>query len=55
MNSCGFGINNFKKWGKAEYVKLARKNPVHFLCQSESEFFNSDDELMYLTHDLAPY
>ena len=45
----------FKEWGKAEYVKLARKNPVHFLCQSESEFFSSDDEFMYLTNSLAPY
>ncbi|MDO4927333.1 MAG: DEAD/DEAH box helicase, partial [Turicibacter sp.] len=23
---------NFKQWKKAEFVKLARKNPVHFLC-----------------------
>ena len=45
----------FKEWGKAEYVKLARKNPVHFLCQSESEFFSSDEEFMYLTNSLAPY
>lgn len=37
----------FKEWGKAEYVKLARKNPVHFLCQSESEIFSSDEEFMY--------
>ena len=45
----------FKEWGKAEYVKLARKNPVHFLCQSESEFFSSDEQFMYLTNSLAPY
>lgn len=45
----------FKEWGKAEYVKLARKNPVHFLCQSESEFFSSDEEFMYLTNSSAPY
>ena len=45
----------FKEWGKAEYVKLARKNPVHFLCQSESEFFSSDEAFMYLTNSLAPY
>ncbi|MDD5985645.1 MAG: helicase-related protein, partial [Turicibacter sp.] len=45
----------FKEWGKAEYVKLARKNPVHFLCQSESEIFSSDEEFMYLTNSLAPY
>lgn len=45
----------FKEWGKAEYVKLARKNPVHFLCQSESEFFSSDEQFMYLTNSLSPY
>lgn len=45
----------FKEWGKAEYVKLARKNPVHFLCQSESEFFSKDDEYVYLTDSLVPY
>ncbi len=46
---------NFREWGKSEYVKLARKNPVHFLCKSESEFFSSDEKYMYLTEALAPY
>lgn len=46
---------NFKEWEKADFVKLARKNPVHFLCQSESEFFTQDYEQVYLTTALAPY
>lgn len=46
---------NFKQWKKAEFVKLARKNPVHFLCQSESEFFTQDSEHVYLNTSLAPY
>ena len=46
---------NFKQWSKEQYVKLARKNPVHFLCQSESDFFSKDETHMYLTEELAPY
>lgn len=49
------GTANFKEWGKKEYVKLARKNPVHFLCQSESDFFSKDDQQVYLHSDLKPY
>ena len=46
---------NYKQWSKEQYVKLARKNPVHFLCQSESDFFSKDETHMYLTEELAPY
>ena len=49
------GTANFKEWGKKEYVKLARKNPVHFLCQSESHFFSKDDQRVYLHSNLKPY
>ena len=49
------GTKDFKKWGKKEYVQLARKNPVHFLCQSESDFFSKDDQQVYLHSDLKPY
>lgn len=49
------GTKDFKQWGKAEYVKLARKNPVHFLCQSESDFFSKDDQFVYLPAHLKPY
>ena len=49
------GTANFKEWGKKEYVKLARKNPVHFLCQSESHFFSKDDQRVCLHSNLKPY
>ena len=49
------GTANFKEWGKKEYVKLARKNPVHFLCQSESDFFSKDDQFVYLHANLKSY
>ena len=29
--------------------------PVHFLCQSESDFFSKDDQQVYLHSDLKPY
>lgn len=49
------GTKDFKQWGKKEYVKLARKNPVHFLCQGESDFFSKDNQWVYLHSDLKPY
>lgn len=30
---------NFKRWGKKEYVNLARRMPMYFLMQSAPEFF----------------
>ena len=29
--------SKFKTWPKKEYVSLARKNPIHFLCKSSSD------------------
>ena len=47
--------SNFKLWGKKEYVSLAIKNPVKFLCKSNSEFFYSDGDKVYLNKDLENY
>ncbi len=47
--------SNFISWGKNEYVELARKNPVHFLCKSSSEFFYLDGEDICLNKDLEKY
>lgn len=30
---------NYKKWSKDKYVNLAKKNPVHFLIKTHSDFF----------------
>ena len=47
--------SNFKSWGKKEYVSLARKNPVHFLCKSSSEFFNIEGDKICLNSELKSY
>lgn len=45
----------FNNWGEKEYVSLARKNPVHFLCKSSSEFFTMEGDKIYLNSELKPY
>ena len=45
----------FKTWDKKEYVKLARKNPVHFLCKSSSEFFYLDGDYVCLNKELEKF
>ena len=45
----------FKTWDKKEYVKLARKNPVHFLCKSSSEFFYLDGDYICLNKELEKF
>ncbi|WP_243444941.1 DEAD/DEAH box helicase family protein [Romboutsia maritimum] len=45
--------SNFKNWGEKEYVNLARKNPVHFLCKSSSEYFNLNEEYVCLNEKLG--
>ena len=47
--------SKFKTWDKKEYVKLARKNPVHFLCKSSSEFFYLDGDYVCLNNDLDEF
>lgn len=34
---------DYKNWGKAEYVKLAHRNPIRFLNKSSGEFFIKRD------------
>ncbi|WP_286233739.1 DEAD/DEAH box helicase family protein [Romboutsia ilealis] len=47
--------SEFKTWDKKEYVKLARKNPVHFLCKSSSEFFYLEGDYVCLNNDLDEF
>ncbi|HEY5560635.1 MAG TPA: DEAD/DEAH box helicase family protein [Clostridiaceae bacterium] len=35
---------DYKAWGKKQYVSLAKKNPENFLLQSASEFFYKDND-----------
>jgi hypothetical protein len=46
---------NFKTWEKKQYVSLARKNPVHFLCKSSSEFFYLDGDYICLNEELGKF
>lgn len=45
----------FKTWEKKEYTYLARKNPVHFLCKSSSEFFTIKEDKICLNEGLREY
>lgn len=45
----------FETWDKKQYVSLARKNPVYFLCKSSSEFFYIDGDKICLNRNLEKY
>lgn len=45
----------FRTWEKKQYVSLARKNPVHFLCKSSSEFFTMEGDNICLNKELNLY
>ena len=45
----------FETWDEKEYVSLARKNPVHFLCKTSSEFFTIKDDNICLNEGLREY
>lgn len=47
--------SKFKTWEKKQYVNLARKNPVHFLCKSSSEFFYLDGDYVCLNKELEQF
>ena len=47
--------SKFKTWEKKQYVNLARKNPVHFLCKSSSEFFYLDGDYVCLNKELEKF
>ncbi len=47
---------DFEKWGKKEYVKLAKDNPVKFLLKSESACFRkSDDGVIALNEEMEKF
>ena len=45
----------FETWEKKQYVSLARKNPVHYLCKSSSEFFTIEGDKVCLNRQLEKY
>lgn len=38
------GTSNFEEWEKRDYVKLAKNNPIKYLCKSNSEFFELNED-----------
>lgn len=47
---------DFEKWGKKEYVKLAKDNPVKFLIKTHGEFFEKDaNAVIGLCDELREY
>ncbi|MCU7202275.1 DEAD/DEAH box helicase family protein [Turicibacter sanguinis] len=46
------GTKDYQTWRSKEYIKLARNTAVKYLCQSESDFFTSDEDYMYLNKEL---
>ena len=34
---------NYQKWDEKDYLKLANKNPIHFLAKTHSEFFTKKE------------
>lgn len=49
------GTSNYKDWGKREYVRLAKRNPMHFLMRSSAEFFYEEDNRFCLTPELGEF
>lgn len=47
--------SNFKSWEEKQYISLARKNPVKFLCKSSSEFFYLEGDYVCLNEELKPF
>lgn len=45
-------IAKFKTWTEKDYISLARKNPVYFLCKSSSEFFTIEGDNVCLNKGL---
>jgi len=45
---------NFRNWGKKEYLKLAKENPIKYLLKTEGEYFKMDGNYFCLTEKLKP-
>ncbi|WP_207720999.1 hypothetical protein [Clostridium gasigenes] len=47
---------DFKNWGKKEYLKLAKENPVKFLIKTHGEFFKKKEGVVIeLQEDMKEY
>ena len=49
-------MNTHKKnWSNDDYIKLAYRNPIHFLSKTESKFFALIDDTFSLNNKLYEY
>ena len=46
---------NYKNWGKKEYIKLAKDNPIKHLADKTSKYFYKENDLFCISGILEPY
>lgn len=46
---------NYKSWGKDEYIKLAKNGPIKYLLGGTSKYFYKENDLFCLSENLASY
>lgn len=46
---------SFRTWRKAEYVSLARRNPIRFLLESAKEYFQVKDDTFCMMTDMQEW
>lgn len=46
---------NYKSWGKKEYVKLAKDNPIKHLADKTSQYFYKENNMFCISENLKPY
>ena len=46
---------NYKKYGKKEYIKLAKDNPIKHLADKTSKYFYKENDLFCISEILEPY
>ena len=45
----------YENWGKKEYVKLAKDNPIKYLADKTSQYFYKEDDKFCLSENLQQY
>ncbi|WP_290459727.1 McrB family protein [Romboutsia ilealis] len=46
---------NYKNWGKKEYIKLAKDSPIKHLADKTSKYFYKENDLFCISGILEPY
>ena len=46
---------NYKNWGKKEYIKLAKDNPIKHLADKTSKYFYKENDMFCISENLKPY